>query len=68
MPRQQQARRSKRRPLRRPGDTRTGLNIVVLNTAHGGTDQGARGTEGITESDELLQFAAATKKALEAFR
>ncbi len=45
---------------------RTGLNIVVLDPAHGGTDQGARGTEGITESDELLQFAAATKKALEA--
>ncbi len=46
--------------------TRAGLNIVVLDPAHGGTDQGARGTEGITESDELLQFAAATKKALEA--
>ena len=45
---------------------RAGLNVVVLDPAHGGTDQGARGTEGITESDELLQFAAATKKALEA--
>lgn len=45
---------------------RTGLNIVVLDPAHGGTDQGARGTEGISESDEVLQFAAATKKALEA--
>ncbi|HUL32990.1 MAG TPA: N-acetylmuramoyl-L-alanine amidase [Candidatus Eisenbacteria bacterium] len=43
-----------------------GLNIVVLDPAHGGTDQGARGTEGITESDEVLQFAAATKTALEA--
>jgi N-acetylmuramoyl-L-alanine amidase len=43
-----------------------GLNVVILDPAHGGTDQGARGTEGITESDELLQFAAATKKALEA--
>jgi N-acetylmuramoyl-L-alanine amidase len=39
---------------------------VVLDPAHGGTDQGARGTEGISESDEVLQFAAATKKALEA--
>ena len=39
---------------------------MVLDPAHGGTDQGAHGTEGITESDELLQFAAATKKALEA--
>jgi N-acetylmuramoyl-L-alanine amidase len=42
------------------------LNIVVLDPAHGGTDQGARGTEGISESDEVLQFATATKRALEA--
>lgn len=49
-----------------PGTPHAGLNVVVLDPAHGGTDQGARGTEGITESDELLQFAAATKKALEA--
>jgi len=46
--------------------TRTGLNIVVLDPAHGGTDPGARGTEGISESDEVLQFAFATKRALEA--
>jgi N-acetylmuramoyl-L-alanine amidase len=44
----------------------SGLNIVVLDPAHGGTDQGARGTEGISESDEVLQFATATKRALEA--
>jgi N-acetylmuramoyl-L-alanine amidase len=43
-----------------------GLNIVVLDPAHGGTDPGARGTEGISESDEVLQFAQATKRALEA--
>ena len=49
-----------------PQVPRTGLNIVVLDPAHGGTDQGARGTEGISESDEVLQFATATKKALEA--
>ena len=49
-----------------PVPARAGLNVVVLDPAHGGTDQGARGTEGITESDELLQFSAATKKALEA--
>jgi len=42
------------------------LNIVVLDPAHGGTDPGARGTEGISESDEVLQFATATKRALEA--
>ena len=49
-----------------PPASRTGLNIVVLDPAHGGTDQGARGTEGISESDEVLQFATATKRALEA--
>jgi len=43
-----------------------GLNVVVLDPAHGGTDPGARGTEGIMESDEVLQFATATKRALEA--
>jgi N-acetylmuramoyl-L-alanine amidase len=49
-----------------PPAVRTGLNIVVLDPAHGGTDPGARGTEGISESDEVLQFATATKRALEA--
>jgi N-acetylmuramoyl-L-alanine amidase len=44
---------------------RMGLNIVVLDPAHGGTDLGARGTEGIRESDVLLQFAAQVKRALE---
>src|SRR5208283_577195 len=42
-----------------------GLSLVVLDPAHGGTDLGARGTEGIRESDVVLQFAAQTKKALE---
>ncbi len=49
-----------------PQAQHSGLNIVVLDPAHGGTDQGARGTEGISESDEVLQFATATKRALEA--
>jgi N-acetylmuramoyl-L-alanine amidase len=49
-----------------PPANRTGLNVVVLDPAHGGTDPGARGTEGISESDEVLQFAFATKRALEA--
>jgi N-acetylmuramoyl-L-alanine amidase len=48
------------------GSTPAGLNMVVLDPAHGGIDPGARGTEGITESDEVLQFATATKRALEA--
>ncbi len=43
-----------------------GLNVVVLDPAHGGTDPGARGTEGIRESDLVVQFAAETKVTLEA--
>lgn len=42
-----------------------GLNIVVLDPAHGGTDLGARGTEGVRESEIVLQFAAQLKQALE---
>src|SRR5262252_7977968 len=57
---------SAQQPSASPVFPRNGLNIVVLDPAHGGTDPGARGTEGITESDEVLQFAQATKKALEA--
>lgn len=45
---------------------KAGLNIVVLDPAHGGTDPGARGTGGMRESDIVLDFAAQTKKALEA--
>ena len=45
---------------------RAGLNIVVLDPAHGGTDPGARGTGGIRESEIVLDFAAQVKKALEA--
>lgn len=43
-----------------------GLNIVVLDPAHGGTDLGARGTGGIHESDLVLEFAAQVRTALEA--
>jgi len=43
-----------------------GLNTVVLDPAHGGVDLGARGTEGIRESEVVLQFAAQIKQALEA--
>ncbi len=45
---------------------RTGLNIVVLDPAHGGTDPGARGTGGIRESDVVLEFTAQVRRALEA--
>jgi N-acetylmuramoyl-L-alanine amidase len=49
-----------------PPPQRPGLNIVVLDPAHGGTDTGARGTGGIHESDVVLQFAAQVRRALEA--
>lgn len=45
---------------------RTGLNVVVIDPAHGGTDTGGRGTEGIRESDVVLQLAAQLRKTLEA--
>jgi N-acetylmuramoyl-L-alanine amidase len=45
---------------------RTGLNVVVIDPAHGGTDTGGRGTEGIRESDIVLDLAAQLKRALEA--
>jgi len=43
-----------------------GLNIVVLDPAHGGVDLGARGTQGIRESEVVLQFSGQVKRALEA--
>jgi N-acetylmuramoyl-L-alanine amidase len=42
-----------------------GLNVVVLDPAHGGTDPGARGTGGIQESEIVLQFAVEVRRALE---
>lgn len=45
--------------------TQGGLNVVVLDPAHGGTDLGARGTGGIQESDIVMEFAAEARKALE---
>jgi N-acetylmuramoyl-L-alanine amidase len=49
-----------------PQPPRPGLNIVVLDPAHGGTDAGARGTGGIRESEIVLQFALQVRRALEA--
>jgi len=43
---------------------RSALNIVVLDPAHGGADLGARGTEGIRESEVVLQFSAQVKRSL----
>jgi len=42
-----------------------GLNIVVLDPAHGGTDPGARGTGGMRESELVLDFATEVRRALE---
>lgn len=54
-------------PLTPPAaPTRAGLNIVVLDPAHGGTDPGARGSGGIRESEIVLDFAAQVRKSLEA--
>jgi N-acetylmuramoyl-L-alanine amidase len=43
----------------------TGLNVVVLDPAHGGTDSGARGTGGIRESEIVLDLALQVRRALE---
>ncbi len=42
-----------------------GLNIVVLDPAHGGTDPGARGTGGIRESEIVLDFVIQVRRVLE---
>ena len=44
---------------------RSGLNIVVLDPAHGGVDTGARGTGGIRESEIVLDLALQVRRALE---
>jgi N-acetylmuramoyl-L-alanine amidase len=44
---------------------RMGLNVVVLDPAHGGVDLGARGTQGIRESEVVLQFSEQVKRELE---
>lgn len=49
-----------------PTAQRTGLNVVILDPAHGGTDPGARGTGGIRESDIVLDLAAQVRRGLEA--
>jgi N-acetylmuramoyl-L-alanine amidase len=49
-----------------PQPQRTALNMVVLDPAHGGTDPGARGAQGIRESDLLLDLTFQVRRALEA--
>jgi N-acetylmuramoyl-L-alanine amidase len=48
-----------------PQTQQAGLNVVVLDPAHGGTDPGARGTGGIRESEIVLDFAVQVRRALE---
>ena len=43
-----------------------GLNIVVIDPAHGGTDPGARGVGGVRESDIVLDLAGQLRHGLEA--
>lgn len=45
--------------------SQSGLNVVVLDPAHGGTDLGARGTGGIQESEIVMEFATEVRKTLE---
>ena len=42
-----------------------GAPIIVLNPAHGGTDPGARGENGLAEKDIVLEYAQAVRAALE---
>src|SRR6202790_5311117 len=49
-----------------PAVPRPGLNVLVLDPAHGGTAPGAGGTGGIRESEIVLGFAAQVRTALEA--
>jgi N-acetylmuramoyl-L-alanine amidase len=44
---------------------RNALALVVLDPAHGGADQGARGSSGVTESDVVLSFARLVRISLE---
>src|SRR5437899_2307352 len=53
-------------PLQVPPSTQPkSLNIVVLDPAHGGVDYGARGAEGVRESEVVLEFSAQVRRALE---
>src|SRR5438128_9326819 len=52
-------------PQASAGASRNGLNIVVIDPAHGGTDPGARGVGGVRESDIVLDLAAQVRHGLE---
>ena len=53
-------------PFQTPAATQSkALNIVVLDPAHGGVDYGARGAEGVRESEVVLEFAVQVRRSLE---
>jgi N-acetylmuramoyl-L-alanine amidase len=52
--------------IQQPAAPPPSLTIVVLDPAHGGTDPGARGAQGIRESDLLLDLTTQARRALEA--
>jgi N-acetylmuramoyl-L-alanine amidase len=52
--------------VQQPAAPKPSLNIVVLDPAHGGTDPGARGAQGIRESDLVLDLTSLVRRALEA--
>jgi N-acetylmuramoyl-L-alanine amidase len=53
-------------PAQQAATPRNTLAVVVLDPAHGGADQGARGASGIVESDVVLSFARLLRISLEA--
>jgi N-acetylmuramoyl-L-alanine amidase len=53
-------------PVQPPPPPAHTLSLVVLDPAHGGADQGARGAAGISESDVVLSFARLMRISLEA--
>ncbi len=48
-----------------PAPPRPGLSTVVLDPGHGGTDAGARGANGVLESEVVLSFARQVRTELE---
>lgn len=53
-------------PPQTPAVPRRTLAVVVLDPAHGGVDQGARGGSGIAESEIVLSYARLLRISLEA--
>jgi N-acetylmuramoyl-L-alanine amidase len=54
-------------PAQPPAPTQPAYSgpVIVLNPAHGGTDPGARGENGLVEKDITLEYAQAVRAALE---